>query len=146
MFLMCIACSMLHLYPFGGYTISTRNGIIKKSYSFSAAFCILHGISCLWFAWLIQLVGGSSRRRRFLSEQAVQTKEILLKRAVKIAKQAEQHERILFKVFDGRSWIWCILLDIGGTLQEMMWRWRKRKRVYPLILKVRKHKIRGNAG
>ncbi|KAG1346278.1 putative membrane protein [Cocos nucifera] len=41
--------------------------------------------------------------KEILSKQAVQTKEktkeILSKQAVKIAKQAEEHERILFKIF-----------------------------------------------
>lgn len=36
--------------------------------------------------------------KEILSKQAAQTKEILSKQAVKIAKQAEEHERIIFKV------------------------------------------------
>ncbi|KAJ8484961.1 hypothetical protein OPV22_017446 [Ensete ventricosum] len=36
--------------------------------------------------------------KEILTKQAAQTKEILSKQAVKIAKQAEEHERIIFKV------------------------------------------------
>ncbi|RZR87599.1 hypothetical protein BHM03_00015039 [Ensete ventricosum] len=43
-------------------------------------------------------IADQSKTKELLTKQAAQTKEILSKQAVKIAKQAEEHERIIFKV------------------------------------------------